>query len=306
MENMKVRIFGVPLDHGAKKLGVSIGPSAIRYAGLLDALSFNNINFEDFGDLLISTTKETESIEIIRRVSEELAENIYCSLNEGFLPVILGGDHSVAIGSIAGASKYAKNLGVLWFDYHPDSNTPKTSPSGNIHGMPVAIALGHGYPELVEVCGFKPKLLPQNICIIGAHDIDEGEKKFLDEHKVKMYTLYDIDRLGIHAVMTDAFSKLKNCDRLHVSFDIDVLDPLIAPGTGIISKGGVNYREVSYIMMLLRDEKRISSFDIIELNPLLDIKNITAELCVELIISAIGGVYGDYERNYMISQKTIA
>ena len=219
------------------------------------------------------------------------------------MPVILGGDHSVSIGSIAGASKKAKNLGVIFLDFHPDANTPETSPSGNIHGMTVAISLGHGYPELVNCSGFSPKVLPENICIIGAKDIDTDERIFLNGLGVKMYTLFDIDRFGIYRVMEETLDRLKECDIIHLSFDVDVLDPLIAPGTGILSKGGLSYREASYIMEALGKSGIVKSIDIIEINPLLDVKNTTAELAIELLLACLGGSYGDYERNYMLGQK---
>jgi arginase len=299
MGNKKVKIFGVPLDLGANKLGVDMGPDAIRYAGLLEALAFNNIEYSDYGNLRIADRRGREVKETIKEVSEELAELVYEAMKDDFIPIILGGDHSASIGSIAGASKRADKLGVIWLDFHPDANTPETSPSGNIHGMPVAISLGYGYPELVNCAGFKPKILPENICIIGAKDIDEEEKTLLDDLGVKMYTLLDIDRLGIYKVLENVLSRLQNCDCIHVSFDVDVLDPLIAPGTGILSKGGLSYREISYVMSTLGKENIVRSMDVIEINPLLDQRNATAELAIELVLSCLGGSYGDYERHYL-------
>lgn len=297
----KVAIFGVPLDLGAQKLGVEMGPSAIRYAGLHSSLEFNGIEYKDYGDTKIKT--KVSPVKAIQKASEELASLVLKALQDGYTPVILGGDHSVSIGSIAGVSKYAKNPGVIWLDYHPDSNTPEASPSGNIHGMPVAISLGYGYPELVGCAGFQPKIRPENIVIVGAHDIDPFERKFLTEIGVKMFTLFDIDREGIFRIMDDTIKLLRHCDHIHVSFDVDVLNPLIAPGTGISSKGGLSYREISYIMEVLAKEDFVNSIDIIEVNPLLDIKNMTAELAVELLLSALGGAFGDYQRNYLLQQK---
>ena len=298
----KVKIFGVPLDLGAKRLGVDMGPSSLRYAGLHQALAYNGIEFVDHGNLNINN-QGSNHVDIIKDTSENLADLVYDAFSEDYVPVILGGDHSVSIGSIAGASKKAKNLGVIFLDFHPDANTPETSPSGNIHGMTVAISLGHGYPELVNCSGFSPKVLPENICIIGAKDIDTDERIFLNGLGVKMYTLFDIDRFGIYRVMEETLDRLKECDIIHLSFDVDVLDPLIAPGTGILSKGGLSYREASYIMEALGKSGIVKSIDIIEINPLLDVKNTTAELAIELLLACLGGSYGDYERNYMLGQK---
>jgi len=303
MKKTQVKILGVPLDLGAQKLGVDMGPTAIRYAGLHDALTFNGIDFIDYGDLYFRHTPDKHPKETIKNVSEDLSSLVFEAMKENFIPIILGGDHSASIGSIAGASKKANNLGVIWLDFHPDANTPETSPSGNIHGMPVAISLGYGYPELVNCAGFKPKVLPHNICIVGVKDIDVAERSFLDNLGVKMFTLFDIDRVGIHKVMDDVLNKLHHCDAIHLSFDVDVLDPLIAPGTGILSKGGLSYREISYVMETLEKAEHVDSIDIIEINPLLDEKNITAELAVELLLSCLGGSFGDYERNYILGQK---
>ena len=303
MANKKVKISGVPLDLGAHSLGVNMGPDSIRYAGLTDALSFNSIEYLDYGNIHIQHLPNKSSKEIISKVSEQLAQLTFDAIVEGYIPVILGGDHSVSIGSISGVAKATKNLGLIWIDFHPDANTPESSPSGNIHGMPVAISLGYGYPELVNCAGFSPKVLPENLCIIGAKDIDAAEREFLDDLGVRMYTLFDIDRLGIFNVMDEVFVKLQHCESIHVSFDVDVLDPLIAPGTGILSKGGLSYREAVYLMTSFSDKSKIRSIDIIEINPLMDIRNTTAELAIELLLAAIGGSFGDYERSYLLTQK---
>jgi arginase len=299
----RIKLFGVPLDLGTRKLGVDMGPTAIRYAGLSDALRFNDFDHVDYGDLEVQHESSKHPKDTIRSVSETLGHLVDKALSEGFLPVILGGDHSVSIGSIAGASKSAKELGVVWLDFHPDANTPETSPSGNIHGMPVAISMGYGYPELINCLGFKPKVKPENICIIGTKDIDEGEAALLNRLDVTMFTLFDIDRLGIYKVMEDTLKILKHCDAIHLSFDVDVLDPIIAPGTGILSKGGLSYREALYVMETLGKEDKIKSIDLIEVNPLLDVKNITANLAIELLLLCLGGSFGDYERNYLLHQK---
>lgn len=297
---MKVKIIGVPIDLGSKPLGVRMGPEAIRYAGLHDALKFNDIQFDDYGNLEIHERFKCSANREIADVSNKLATLTASAIADDFIPVIIGGDHSASIGSIAGASKQAKELGLLWIDCHPDANTPETSPSGNIHGMVVAITLGYGIPELVNCHGFSPKVKPENICIIGAKDIDKGEKKFLSDIGVKMFTLHDIEEYGIVKVYKDAYEIVSNgCDKLHVSLDIDVLDPVIAPGTGIMSRGGLSFREISYVMRRLGQFNAIGSIDIIEINPLMDIKNQTSELAVELLMLGLGGNYGDYEKNYL-------
>jgi len=301
----KVKILGVPLDLGEEKLGVDMGPRAIRRAGLARALTANGIEFEDLGDLDArgmppdgeSTPNPMEKISLI---AEEVSELTSKAIQSGAVPVILGGDHSAAIGSIAGAAANAEKLGVIWLDCHPDANMPETSPSGNIHGMTVAISLGHGYSELVNCAGFTPKVLPEDICIVGAKDIDEGEETLLGKLGVRMFTLFDIEKAGITQIMDTILGDLtRRCDRIHVSFDIDVLDSLIAPGTGILSRGGLSYREISYVMESLGRLDVVGSIDIIEINPLLDVRNQTAELAIELLLACLGGSYGDYERYYL-------
>ena len=217
-KNKKVKIFGVPLDLGTKKLGVDIAPNALRYAGLTNALKFNKILFEDFGNLTINNTLNNNQTTLnlrkeIALIADQLAHLTYQTLLNNQIPIILGGDHSVSIGSIAGASKKAKRLGLLWLDCHPDANVPSNSPSGNIHGMTVAISLGHGHPELVNCAGFSPKVFPDSLCIIGAKDIDAGEEEFLKHLGVKMFTLFDIQEKGIVDVMECALELLtKKCD----------------------------------------------------------------------------------------------
>ena len=293
------------MDLGSKPLGVEMGPTALRYAGLHTALRFNNVDFIDNGNIDIENQKVNNgSVAEIARVSDKLANLVSGAVSKNNIPVILGGDHSVSIGSIAGVAKKANRLGLLWLDCHPDANTPETSPSGNVHGMTVAISLGHGYKKLVGCSGFQPKVRAENVCIIGAKDIDKAERKFLNELDVKMYTLFDIERHGIVKIMDEAINVISNgTDKIHVSFDVDVLDPLIAPGTGILSRGGLSYREIAYIMELLGKKNLVDSIDIIEINPLLDIKNQTSELAVELLLTALGGAYSDYERNYLESKE---
>jgi len=297
----RVKIFGVPIDLGSEPLGVEMGPEAIRHAGLHQALEYNNIEYLDYGNLEVDRENtHNGSVQQISALSEHLAELVCGAIQDGYIPMILGGDHSAAIGSIAGTSKTSERLGLLWLDCHPDANTPKTSPSGNIHGMTVAISLGYGYPQLVNCAKFKPKVLPQDICILGAKDIDKSEQDFIKAMGINMFTLFDIEKYGIVQVFDEAIKIIsKHTDRIHVSFDVDVLDPVIAPGTGITSRGGLTYREISYLMEMLGRLDIVGALDIIEINPLLDFRNQTSELVVELALSVLGGCYGDYHRTYL-------
>jgi arginase len=297
----KVKIFGVPIDFGAKPLGVEMGPAAIRHAGLHEALALNDIEFEDYGDLNVAFgANENSGLEQIAQISENLGELVREAIREGYTPVILGGDHSASIGSVAGAAGACNRLGLLWLDCHPDANTPETSPSGNIHGMTVAISLGHGHARLVGCLGGGPKVLSRNVSILGAKDIDREEREFIARENIAMFTLSDIQKEGVVQVLEKAIRIISDgTDGIHVSFDVDVMDPVIAPGTGIVSRGGLSYREIAFIMEELGKRGAVSSFDIIEINPLLDIRNQTAELAVELLLLTLGGTYGDYERSYL-------
>ena len=303
----KIKVIGVPIDLGSKPLGVEMGPAAIRYAGIGEALECNGFQYLDIGDLVISGRgrgRGKNQVDEIARVSEELTGLVADTLLEGGIPLVMGGDHSASIGSIAGAAKACERLGLLWLDCHPDANTPETSPTGNVHGMTVAISLGFGHPKLVNCGGFSPKVSPEDVCIIGAKDIDPGEKEFLKRTGVRCYSTYDITRRGIVEVLDEAIeSTLERCDAVHLSFDVDVLDPVIAPGTGILSRGGLSYREISYVMRTIGDRDVIRSCDIIEINPLLDTQNETAELAVELMLAALGGEYGEYERHYLKNMR---
>lgn len=310
MVQRKIRIIGVPLDLGARRLGVALGPTAIRYADLHSALSYNGFIVTDHGDIQIPMNwyidrqdPENHDRETIAAVSNELASIVNNAIEAGDFPLILGGDHSVAIGSVAGSATGAANPGLIWLDAHPDANLPETSPSGNIHGMSIAVALGYGYPELVDCHHPGAKISPKQCCIIGTHNIDRAEKVFLEKLGLFHRTLTDIEQNGIVGIMDEVINHLANCDRIHVSLDIDVIDPLYAPGTGIISKGGLTFREISYVMKRLSGVATFAALDCIEVNPLADIRNQTSELAVELIVTALGGSYGDYERNYLAFQQ---
>lgn len=315
--NEKVlNVLGAPLDLGVSKLGVDMGPTALRYAGIFDAFAFAGFEYVDAGDLevvrnfaldhLPPREREKAKLAEIIRVSGVLAERVKNSRLRGELPVILGGDHSTAIGAIAGAAAACERLGVLWLDAHPDANTPQTSPSGNIHGMPLAVSLGHGLPELVNCAGFAPKVRPEDVCIVGARDIDPGEAQFLRQHKIRHFTTYDIQNAGLHTVMEAALEAVsRRTDAVYVSFDTDVIEGAEAPGAGILSRGGLSYREISYVMQFIGQNLEFAAMDVIEVNPLLDERNKTAELAVELLMAALGVRYTEYERRYLADNKPV-
>lgn len=301
----EIDIIGVPLDHGAGRRGVGMGPSAIRIAGLHDAILKLGHKLTDHGDLTIAapeTQPETEInakfLPLITKACAALSAKVTESLEKGSTPLVIGGDHSMAIGTISGAAtalhkihgdKGINRLGIIWFDAHGDSNTPSTSPSGNIHGMPVATLLGDG-PESLTSIGYDGlKIRARNLVMIGLRDIDPKEREFMQERGIHTYTMYDVDRLGMSRVMDRALEIVTaGTDMLHVSFDIDSLDPRVAPGTGTQSLGGLTYREAHLALEMVAEAGVLSSFELAEVNPILDDKNHTAELAVGLIASALG------------------
>jgi len=315
-EHQVVTVLGVPLDLGVSKLGVDMGPTAIRYAGIFEALAYAGLNFVDAGDLDVARNfaldhlppreREKAKLDEIIRVSELLAQRVGNARRRGELPIVLGGDHSTAIGAIAGVASTCERLGVLWIDAHPDANTPETSPSGNIHGMPLAVSLGRGIAELVQCGGFAPKVRPEDVCIVGARDIDPGEAAFLHQMGVRLFTTYDIQNMGLHPVMDQALEAVsRRTDAVYVSFDTDAIEGAVAPGTGIVTRGGLSYREISYIMQYIGQNLEFAAMDVIEINPLLDVRNQTAELAVELLMAALGVRYTDYERRYLAANRPV-
>lgn len=315
-ERQAVTVLGVPLDLGVSKLGVDMGPTAIRYAGIFEALAFAGLEYVDAGDLevvrnfaldhLPPREREKAKLDEIIRVSEELARRVGNARRRGELPIVLGGDHATAIGAVAGAASACERLGVLWIDAHPDANTPETSPSGNIHGMPLALSLGRGIPELVNCAGFAPKVRPEDVCIVGARDIDPGEAAFLRRQGVRHFTTYDIQNMGLHPVMDQALETVsRRTDAVYVSFDTDVIEGAVAPGTGIATRGGLSYREISYVMQYIGQNLEFAAMDVIEVNPLLDTRNQTAELAVELLMAALGSRYTDYEKTYLAKNRPV-
>jgi arginase len=292
----KISIVGAPMDLGQLRRGVDMGPSAIRYAGVVERLESLGYQVDDLGDIEIGRDRLTtdpltglRNLEAVVQASAKVAEKVDKIMKEGSFPLVLGGDHSIAIGTLAGISKYFKNLGVIWFDAHGDLNTPETSPSGNIHGMPLAVSLGLGETTLTQIGGYCPKIQPENIVIIGARSLDEGEKRLIKEKGIKVYTMHEIDRLGIPKVIEETIAYFKNrSDGVHLSLDLDGLDPLYAPGVGTPVEGGLNYRESHLAMEMLFESGMITSAEFVEVNPILDERNKTGILAVGLMASLFG------------------
>lgn len=288
------------MDLGQGRRGVDMGPSAIRYAGIGEKLKALGYKVDDDGDLTIKTPEEqrikdphAKFLPEIARACIVLAHKVEKIMHHGEFPLVLGGDHSIAIGTIAGISAHAqkrkKKLGVFWVDAHGDFNTPQSSPSGNIHGMPLAVCCGLGPKPLTSVNGAFRKVDPQNVAIIALRDLDRKEKENLKKFGVKIFTMEEIDKYGIHRVMKKAFQQIaKNVDYLHVSFDLDSVDPIYAPGVGTPVKGGLDYREAHLIMEMLAESKKMTSLELVEVNPILDNRNQSAEFAVELVQSGFG------------------
>jgi arginase len=294
-----IDIIGFPMDLGANRRGVDMGPSALRIAGLEEKLTALGYGVHDQGDIVIGI-KECQKIinprlkymDEIVRTAAILSDRVASSLEHGHLPLCIGGDHSMALGSIAGVATHCRNhdreLGVIWLDAHADANTDETTPSGNIHGMVVAAALGLGHPELKGIGGFSPKLAPRHFAIVGVRSIDPAEKDNIQQLGVPIYTMTDIDRRGMDAVMTDVLQRLREVDHIHVSFDLDCVDPAVAVGVGTPVTGGLTYREAHLCMETIAEQGRMHSMDIVEVNPILDIRNQSARLASDLVASGLG------------------
>jgi len=298
--NRLLSILGVPLGYGASMAGVDMGPAALRVARITQRIARLGYSVHDLGDMRLErpqTVPEVdEKLKYVREISnacEQLAAEVEEILKAGQLPLILGGDHSIAIGSFAGAtSNYRKQnetLGLIWFDAHADMNTPETTPSGNIHGMPLATLLGYGTPELTNVAGFAPKLDPRLCAHVGARDIDPGERELIKKLGMRFFTMREIDERGMKAVMDDAIKIASGGSGGYtVTFDVDVLDPGDAPGSGTLVRGGLTYREAHLGMEKIAEAGGMRMLEIVEINTALDVNNKTAELGVELILSALG------------------
>lgn len=290
-----INIIGVPMDLGQTRRGVDMGPSAIRYAGIVERLEQIDLEIEDLGDIEIGSRERTSSesnlknLKAVAEASEMLASRVDEVVKQGKFPLVLGGDHSIAIGTIAGLAKNYSNMGVIWYDAHGDLNTGETSPSGNIHGMPLAVSLGLGDPALTSIGGTGTKLKPENIVIIGARSLDEGEKVLIKEKGIKVFTMHEIDRMGMTAVMEETVAYLKDrTDGVHLSLDLDGLDPHDAPGVGTPVMGGISYRESHLAMEMLEEADILTSAEFVEVNPILDERNKTASVAVALMGSLFG------------------
>lgn len=293
-------MIGVPMDLGQLRRGVDMGPSAIRCAGVNERLESLCQDIEDLGDMTIGqredekeggepASEELRNLKAITKASAKLAETVDKIVASGAFPLVLGGDHSIAIGTLAGLVKHYQNLGVIWYDAHADLNTKETSHSGNIHGMPLAISLGIGHEGLTGIYGKETKIKAENIVIIGARSLDDGEKELIRDKGIKVYTMHEIDRLGMTRVMEETIDYLRGrTDGVHLSLDLDALDPNDAPGVGTPVAGGISYRESHLAMEMLEESKLITSAEFVEVNPILDEKNRTAEAAVALMGSLFG------------------
>lgn len=287
-----IRIIGIPLDMGAGRRGVDMGVSAIRLAGLTQTLQNLGHHVEDGGNIeipVVETLVHEEKIRYMPTIAETCRRvyEWYQDIQPHQIALALGGDHSISIGTIPGLAKHGRT-GVIWIDAHTDINTPKTSPSGNIHGMPVAHLLGDGAEQLRQAWGGGPILRPEDIVYIGIRSVDREEKKMLQTYDITTFTMKDIDIMGMAQVAEKTLEQLQHLDRIHVSFDVDVLDPSIAPGVGTPVPGGLSYREAHLLMELLHDARVVTSLEMVEVNPILDIQNRTAHIAVEMAASLLG------------------
>jgi arginase len=293
---MQISIVSVPMDLGQNRHGVDMGPSAIRYADLDDKLraighevvNLDTIHVPD-ADTRAPGDPRLRYLDQIVAASNEVARHVQQCVERGILPIVLGGDNSISLGSIAGAARARGPIGVVWFDAHGDFNTPETTPSGNIHGMILAALAGYGDPRLIGVGGPGRKVDPQRIAIVGARDLDPGEKELLREAGVHVRTIADIDRRGMSEVTAEALRLAgEGTNGIHVMFDMDVVDPSEAPGVGTPVHGGITYREAHLAMEMVAESGKLVGLDIVEVNPILDTYNRTALLATELALSAVG------------------
>lgn len=293
-----VSLIGVPTDVGAGTIGARMGPEALRVAGISQAITQFGIDVKDCGNLSGSANPWQGPVDGFRHLPEviewnkKLHDALYAELKAGRMPIMLGGDHCLAMGSISAVARHCRDLGkklrVLWFDAHADFNTAALTPSGNIHGMPVACLCGHGHPDLVGIGGHVPALQPKDVRQIGIRSVDEGEKRLVHDVGIEVFDMRYIDEMGMRHTMEQALSHMDDNTHLHVSLDVDFLDPAIAPGVGTTVRGGPSYREAQLCMEMIADTGNLASLDIVELNPALDLRNQTAELAVDLIESLFG------------------
>jgi len=294
-EKRKVAVIGAALDLGAGRRGVDMGPSAIRYAGLDARLGELGYEYVDRGNV---ETPVAEAVPVedeqarflpqIKEISGRIAQLVAHDTREGYVPVVLGGDHSVALGTLAGLREVHGPGGVVWIDAHGDLNSPETSPSGNVHGMVLAAALGLAGERFEEDGWGLPAIEPGRVALVGVRALDEGEREVLSRLDARVFTMSDVDRLGVERAMREALAHVAGPGFVHVSLDMDVLDPDVAPGVGTPVRGGLSYREAHLAMELVAESGLASSLDVVEVNPILDRENQTGRLAVELVASALG------------------
>lgn len=293
-------MIGAPLDLGAGRRGVDMGPSAIRVANLDKRLQRLGYEVQDLGNVkveqaesILSGPENAHYLPEISQTCKTIASLVAKVLAKGEMPLVLGGDHSVAVGTVSGVARHyrkrKKSIGLLWIDAHADMNTPETSPSGNVHGMPLACLVGMGPRELSHLYKFAPKVDPKNVALVGVRDVDQLEKPHVKKSGVRAFTMRDIDEKGMRPVMKEAIEiACAGTDGFHLSFDMDSVDPQFAPGVGTPVRGGITYREAHLAMEIVNDSRRMLSLEVVEVNPVIDEVNRTAELAVELIMSAMG------------------
>lgn len=300
MRQGRIGIIGVPLDLGAGRRGVDMGPSAIRVARLNQRLEDLGYEVSDLGNIAVEQPEaapvgrqQARYLAQIARTTKRLARRVEQVLDEGRFPLVLGGDHSVAVGTVAGLARHwrrqHRRIGIIWIDAHADMNTPETSPSGNVHGMPLACCVGMGPRALTHLAGFAPLVEPQSVALVGVRDVDQLEKPHVRQSGVRAFTMRHIDERGVLAIIREAIAIAgEGTAGIHVSLDMDVVDPQEAPGVGTPVRGGLTYREAHLVMEVLCDAGLLVSMEVVEVNPILDDSNRTAVLAVELIMSAMG------------------
>lgn len=293
-----IAIIGVPVDLGAGRRGVDMGPSAIRYAGLQERLAALGHNVRDLGNITVPLAEQIHLpapnerlryLDPLVEINIALAHKVDVIVADGSFPLVLGGDHSIAIGSVNGLAARGRRVGVIWVDAHGDFNTPETTPSGNIHGMGLAALTGRGHPALTALLGAGPILHDSDVALVGIRDLDTFEREALRAAGISVFTMHDVDRRGLATVMEEAIARVSaNTVGFHVSFDLDALDPSEAPGVGTPVLGGISYREAHLAMELIAESGRLIGMDLVEVNPILDSHNVTAGLAVEFALSALG------------------
>ena len=300
MRHSHIAVIGAPLDLGQGRRGVDMGPSALRVANLNSRIAALGYQVEDVGNIAVEQAEScpegnarAKYLAQIAAACERIGQQVMLALESGRLPLVLGGDHSVAVGTMSGVAghfrRQGRTIGLIWLDAHADMNTPGSSPSGNVHGMPLAAILGQGAAELVNLFGFQPKVSPSNAAIVGLRDVDQLERNHVRDSGVRAFTMRDIDERGLRTVMEDAIRTASDgTDGFHLSLDMDFVDPKDAPGVGTPVRGGATYREAHLAMEMICDSGKMISMEVVEVNPVIDEFNRTADLAVELIMSGMG------------------